>query len=106
MVADLAVVLTVVNQISDGPQTVIDGVPQGDTVHRISAPLWLFASWTDWSFGLPRPTRWEIFLITDLMEFQPFLHLACTPYALAYAIRVARPAAAEPIAPVPVPASG
>ncbi|WP_236647294.1 hypothetical protein [Micromonospora sicca] len=102
--ADLAVVLTVVNLISGGPETVIDGVAQGDTVDRVSAPLWLFTSWTDWSFGLPRPTKREIFLITDLVELQPFLYLACTPYALAYAIRAARPAAPEPIAPpAPVP---
>ncbi|WP_242624367.1 hypothetical protein [Micromonospora kangleipakensis] len=105
VVADLAVVLTVVNHIAGGPETVIDGVPQGDTIDRISAPLWLFASWTDWSFGLPRPTPWEIFLIGDLMELQPFLYLACTPYALAYAIRAARPAAARPAdAPPPEPA--
>lgn len=32
---------------------------------RVSAPLWLFTCWTDSSFGLPRPTEWEQFLITD-----------------------------------------
>ncbi|MEU2611923.1 hypothetical protein ABZ570_10115 [Micromonospora sp. NPDC007271] len=102
--ADVAVVLTVVNHIPAGPDTVIDGVAQGDTVDRISAPLWLFTCWTDWSFGLPRPTREELFLIGDLVELQPFLYLACTPYALAYVVGAARSAgpdgvpAAEPVA--------
>ncbi|SCE88279.1 hypothetical protein GA0074695_1861 [Micromonospora viridifaciens] len=102
--ADAAVVLTVVNHVPGGPPTVIDGVAQGDTVDRISAPLWLFTCWTDWSFGLPRPTREELFLIGDLLDLQPFLHLTCTPYALAYAIGAARSAgpagvpAAEPVA--------
>lgn len=90
--ADAAVVLTVVNHVSGGPPTVIDGIAQGDTVDRVSAPLWLFTCWTDWSFGLPRPTGEEIFLIGDLVELQPFLYLACTPYALAYVVRAAQPA--------------
>ncbi|MGW5672449.1 hypothetical protein, partial [Micromonospora sp. NPDC003776] len=103
VVADLAVVLTVVNQIPGGPETVVDGVAQGDTIDRGSAPLWLFTSLTDWSFGLPRPTPSEVFLVGDLMELQPFLYLTCTPYALAYAIGAARPA--EPAAaPLPGPA--
>jgi hypothetical protein len=84
--ADLAVILTVVNQIPGGPETVLDGMPPGDTVDRVSAPLWLVTSWTDWSFGLGRPTPWERFLITDLVEVQSILYLALSPYALAYAI--------------------
>lgn len=103
VVADLAVVFTVVNHIPGGPETVVDGVAQGDTIDRASAPLWLLTSLTDWSFGLPRPTPSEIFLVTDLMELQPFLYLTCTPYALAYAIGAARPA--DPVGvPVPSPA--
>ncbi|MEV4202526.1 hypothetical protein [Micromonospora globbae] len=104
VVADVSVVLTVVNAIPAGPQTVVDGLPQADTVDRISAPLWLFASWTDWSFGLPRPTPWELFLITDLVEVQPYLYLAVSPYALAYAVNAARsapPADAAPPAGLP-----
>ncbi|MFR9780620.1 hypothetical protein ACL02O_31810 [Micromonospora sp. MS34] len=92
VVADLAVALMVVDNIPGGPETVIDGVAQADTVDRISAPLWLFTGLTDSSFGLPRPTPSEIFLISDLVELQPFLYLACTPYALAYAVAAARPA--------------
>lgn len=65
---------------------------QGDTIDRISAPLWLFTCWTDWSFGLPRPTGEELFLIGDLVELQPFLYLAYTPYALAYVVRATQPA--------------
>lgn len=103
VVADLAVVLTVVNHIPGGPETIVDGVAQGDTIDRSSAPLWLLTSLTDWSFGLPRPTPAEIFLVGDLMELQPFLYLTCTPYALAYAIGAARPA--DPVGvPVPSPA--
>ncbi|NES13992.1 hypothetical protein G3554_13255 [Micromonospora sp. PPF5-17] len=107
VVADLAVALMVVANISGSPETVIDGVAQGDAIDRISAPLWLFTSLTDWSFGLPRPTPSEIFLISDLVELQPFLYLACTPYALTYAIGAARPA--EPVGvrtpePAPSPA--
>ncbi|MCI4061945.1 hypothetical protein MRQ36_04940 [Micromonospora sp. R77] len=106
VVADLAVVLVVVAHIPAGPETVLDGVAQGDTVDRISAPLWLFATWTDSSLGLPRPTGQEVFLITDLTEVQPFLYLAWTPYALAYAIGAGRAAArpADEADPVPAPA--
>ncbi|MGR6321291.1 hypothetical protein Q2K19_19305 [Micromonospora soli] len=88
--ADLAVALMVINHIPGGPETVIDGVAQADTIDRISAPLWLVTSLTDSSLGLPRPTPSEIFLISDLVELQPFLYLACTPYALAYAVGAAR----------------
>ncbi|TYC25165.1 hypothetical protein FXF52_07160 [Micromonospora sp. MP36] len=101
VLADLAVALMVINQIPGGPETIVDGVAQADTVDRISAPLWLFTSLTDSSFGLPRPTPSEIFLISDLVELQPFFYLACTPYALAYVIGAARPA--DPVAaPSPV----
>ncbi|OKI77765.1 hypothetical protein A6A27_17175 [Micromonospora sp. CB01531] len=101
-VADAAVVLSVVNHIPGGLGPVVDGVTQYDGVDRVSAPLWLFTCWTDWSFGLPRPTQWEIFQIGDLVELQPFFYLACTPYALAYVIGAARPA--DPVV-VPAPVS-
>ncbi|MFU8871602.1 hypothetical protein [Micromonospora sp. SL4-19] len=95
-VADLAVVLAVVGQIPNGAASVVDGVPQGDTISYVSAPLWLFACLTDSAFGLPRPTDWEIFLITDRVLIEPYLYLALTPYALAYAVRATRPADATP----------
>jgi len=91
------VVLAVVTSIPAGAP-VADGLPP-DSVDRISAPLWLFTCWTDSSFGLPRPTGWERFLITDRVLVEPMFYLACTPYVLAYAIAAARPAAAA--APVP-----
>ncbi|WP_435589233.1 hypothetical protein [Micromonospora chalcea] len=95
--ADAAVVLAVVTSIPAGAP-VADGLPP-DSVDQISAPLWLFTCWTDSSFGLPRPTGWERFLITDRVFVEPMFYLACTPYVLAYAIAAARPAAAA--APVP-----
>ncbi|MEU0080281.1 hypothetical protein [Micromonospora tulbaghiae] len=100
--ADAAVVLAVVTSI---PATapVADGLPP-DSVDRISAPLWLFTCWTDSSLGLPRPTEWERFLITDRVLVEPMFHLASTPYALAYAIAAARPAPAAVPGPEPVPA--
>ncbi|MEW1590058.1 hypothetical protein AB0283_31940, partial [Micromonospora vinacea] len=101
VVADLAVILFVVGNIP-GSSPVIEGTA-GDAVDRISAPLWLFACWTDWNFGLPRPTRWEIFLITDQVLVEPMFYLACTPYALAYTIRAARSAPAAPVALAPTP---
>ncbi|WP_247658702.1 hypothetical protein [Micromonospora sp. U56] len=93
--ADVAVVATVVAAIPpiDPGQPVTELPPDG--VDRISAPLWLLNCWTDWSFGLPRPTDWERFLITDLVLVEPNFYLACTPYALTWAIRTAR---AEPAA--------
>ncbi|MEU4678634.1 hypothetical protein [Micromonospora sp. NPDC023737] len=96
LAADLAVVLTVVNQIPADPGTIVGGAPQFDTVDRVSAPLWLFVTWTDWSFGLPRPTPWEIFLITDVVVTEAVLYLAVTPYALAYVISAARSSRDEP----------
>ncbi|MFG1674732.1 hypothetical protein [Micromonospora sp. NPDC049282] len=101
--ADAAVVLTVVSTIP-ATATFTDQPP--DAVDRISAPLWLFTCLTDWSFGLPRPTRWERFLITDQVLLEPMFYLACTPYAVAYAIAAARPARAPVSAaePAPVPA--
>ncbi|MCO1597147.1 hypothetical protein M8C17_18490 [Micromonospora sp. RHAY321] len=101
VVADLAVILFVVGNIP-GSGAVAAGSPP-DTVDRISAPLWLFACWTDWNFGLPRPTRWEIFLITDQLLVEPMLYLACTPYALAYTIRAARSEPTAPVALAPAP---
>ncbi|MEV4813160.1 hypothetical protein [Micromonospora avicenniae] len=103
--ADLAVVLTVVNQIPADPGTIVDGAPQFDTVDRVSAPLWLFVTWTDWSFGLPRPTPWEIFLITDVVLTEAVLYLAVTPYALAYVISAARSSRDEPDSALPPRAS-
>ncbi|MET8194387.1 hypothetical protein ABZU22_11245 [Micromonospora sp. NPDC005222] len=99
--ADAAVVLAVVASI---PATapVADGLPP-DAVDRISAPLWLLTCWTDSSFGLPQPTEWERFRITDRLGVEPQFYLACTPYVLAYAIAAARPTAAVP-GPEPVPA--
>ncbi|MEH1168354.1 hypothetical protein V6V47_23510 [Micromonospora sp. CPCC 205539] len=102
--ADLAVILFVVDTIPAGTGAAVGvGEMPADTVDRISAPLWLFNCWTDWNFGLPRPTPWEIFLITDQILVEPMLYLACTPYALAYTIRAARSAPAEPVAIAPTP---
>ncbi|MGN9808854.1 hypothetical protein ACTMSW_05775 [Micromonospora sp. BQ11] len=89
-VADLAVVLAVLGNVPTGPESVIDGLPQGDTIDPISAPLWLFAVYTNSSLGLPRPTEGEIFLITDDVLIEPLFFLATTPYALAWVIRAAR----------------
>ncbi|MFG1837889.1 hypothetical protein ACGFH8_05545 [Micromonospora sp. NPDC049175] len=102
--ADLAVILVVVDTfpggIGAGPT-----IDARDRVDPISAPLWLFACWTDWNFGLPRPIEWEIFLITNRVLVEPMLYLACMPYALAYTIRAARSAPAAPVvAPTGVPA--
>ncbi|MEU4369366.1 hypothetical protein [Micromonospora chersina] len=101
--ADAAVVLAVVSAIPATPaEPVADGLP-ADTVDRVSAPLWLFTCWTDSSLGLPRPTAWERFLITDRVLVEPVFYLACTPYAVAYAVAAARPAPATAPVPEPVP---
>ncbi|MFG3579086.1 hypothetical protein [Micromonospora chersina] len=101
--ADAAVVLAVVSAIPAAPVApVADGLP-ADTVDRVSAPLWLFTCWTDSSLGLPRPTAWERFLITDRVLVEPVFYLACTPYAVAYAVAAARPAPATAPVPEPVP---
>ena len=100
--ADLAVILFVIQTIP-GPGTGPVDPMTPDSVDRISAPLWLFACWTDWNFGLPRPTSWEIFLITDQLLLEPMFYLACMPYALAYAIRAARSVPAAPVALAPTP---
>ncbi|WP_410815679.1 hypothetical protein [Micromonospora sp. 050-3] len=103
--ADLAVILLVVDTIPGGTGVLsADGMP-ADTVDRISAPLWLLACWTDWNFGLPRPTPWEMFLITDQALVESMLYLACTPYALAYAIRAARSAPTAPVVLAETPSS-
>ncbi|MFF0154298.1 hypothetical protein [Micromonospora sp. NPDC005203] len=100
--ADLAVILVVLD-------TYPTAIGAGPTIHArehidpISAPLWLFACWTDWNFGLPRPIDWEIFLITNRVLVEPMLYLACTPYALAYTIRAARSAPVAPVALAPTP---
>ncbi|RZT80261.1 hypothetical protein EV382_3507 [Micromonospora violae] len=95
--ADLAVILAVVDTypggIGAGPV-----IEARERVDPISAPLWLFACWTDWNFGLPRPIQWEIFLITNRVLAEPMLYLACMPYALAYTIRAARSAPAALVA--------
>lgn len=106
--ADLAVILAVVDAISAGDRAgpVIGPTPV-DSIDRISAPLWLLAAWTDWNIGLPRPTiAWEIFgIISNRVPLEPMLYLACTPYALVYAIRAARsgPSAPVALAPAPIP---
>ncbi|MFI6068530.1 hypothetical protein ACIA47_25110 [Micromonospora sp. NPDC051227] len=100
--ADLAVILAVVDTYPGG----IGAGPTIDARERvdpISAPLWLFACWTNWNFGLPRPIDWEIFLITNRVLVEPMLYLACSPYALAYTIRAARSAPAETVALAPTP---
>lgn len=104
-VADAATILAVLGQVPTGAESVVDGVPQGDTPDPVSAPLWLLVCLTDSALGLPRPTGQEIFLITDAVLLEPLLYLACTPYALAWAIRAARGRAAPatgPAAPEPV----
>ncbi|MEU7584867.1 hypothetical protein AB0A95_01050 [Micromonospora sp. NPDC049230] len=105
-VADLAVVLAVVDAISAGSRAgpVIGPTPV-DSIDRGSAPLWLLAAWTDWNIGLPRPAiPWEIFgIITEHVLAEPMLYLACTPYALAYTIRAARSAPTAPVALTPTP---
>ncbi|NES29355.1 hypothetical protein GCE86_17555 [Micromonospora terminaliae] len=102
--ADAAVVLAVVSAIPGAPVgPVADGSPP-DAVDRVSAPLWLLTCWTDSSLGLPRPTAWERFLITDRVLVEPVFYLACTPYAVAYAVAAARPAPAAEAAPESVPA--
>ncbi|MBY8873914.1 hypothetical protein K7640_18965 [Micromonospora sp. PLK6-60] len=96
--ADAAVVLAVVSAIPAVPVGPVTELP-ADAVDRVSAPLWLLNCLTDSSLGLPRPTDWELFLITDRVLVEPMFYLACTPYAVAYAVAVARPGpAAEPVA--------
>ncbi|MER7456408.1 hypothetical protein [Micromonospora sp. NPDC126480] len=86
--------------VPTGPETVVDGVPQGDTVDPVSAPLWLLVAWTDSALGLPRPTGAEIFRITDVLVPLPHFYLAVTPYAVVWTIRAtrARPTAAPALA--------
>ncbi|GHJ14045.1 hypothetical protein TPA0908_20400 [Micromonospora sp. AKA38] len=67
--ADAPVARTVVAAIPATAPAVADLPP--DAVDRVSAPLWLFTCWTDSSFGLPRPTAWERFLITDRVVVEP-----------------------------------
>ncbi|WP_405090644.1 hypothetical protein OG767_24205 [Micromonospora sp. NBC_01392] len=100
--ADAAVALTVVAAIPATAPAVADLPP--DAVDRVSAPLWLFTCWTDSSLGLPRPTAWERFLITDRVVVEPMFYLACTPYAVAYAVAAARPPRASAPGPEPVAA--
>ncbi|MGC5289256.1 hypothetical protein [Micromonospora sp. DT231] len=100
--ADLAVILAVVEPFPAGTG---GGPLAPDHVDPISSPLWLFASWTDWNFGLPRPIHYEITMISNRVLVEPMLYLACTPYALAYTIRAARSAPAAPVvAPTGAPA--
>ncbi|MFJ2081824.1 hypothetical protein ACIOBK_04670 [Micromonospora chokoriensis] len=99
--ADLAVILAVLDAVSAGSRAgpVSGPTPLGGVDH-ISAPLWLLTAWTDWNVGVPRPAiPWEIFhIITNEVLAEPMLYLACMPYALAYTIRAARSAPAEPVA--------
>ncbi|MEU7970777.1 hypothetical protein AB0B48_01890 [Micromonospora sp. NPDC049089] len=104
--ADLAVILAVVDVIAAGRRAgpVSSPTPLGG-VDWISSPLWLLATWTEWNIRLPRPTiSWEIFhIVINEVRAEPMLYLACTPYALAYTIRAARSAPAEPVALAPTP---
>ncbi|MEW2429083.1 hypothetical protein AB0877_13815 [Micromonospora sp. NPDC047644] len=104
--ADLAVILTVVDVVAAGRRAgpVSSPTPLGG-VDWISSPLWLLAAWTEWNISLPRPTiSWEIFhIVSNEVRAEPMLYLACTPYALAYTIRAARSAPAEPVALAPTP---
>ncbi|MGC5018279.1 hypothetical protein [Micromonospora sp. DT47] len=102
--ADVAVVLTVVANIPAVDPLAYGGESPPDAVDRVSAPLWLLTCWTDSSFGLPRPTSWERFLITDLVLTEPNFYLACTPYALTWAIRTGRAEPAGAPAPAAAPA--
>ncbi|WP_433653605.1 hypothetical protein ACQP2C_23520 [Micromonospora zamorensis] len=105
--ADLAVILAVVDAISAGSRAgPVSGPTPLDGVDQISAPLWLLAAWTDWNIGLPQPAiPWEIFgVITNHVRAEPMLYLACTPYALAYAIRAARSAPTAPVVLASTPA--
>lgn len=86
-VADLVVVLTVVNHSM--PATVVDG-GYVDGVARAWALLWLPALFAGTSLGLPGPTEWEIAQVGDITEFTPYLYLVFTPYLVAYAIAAAR----------------
>ncbi|RKN51332.1 hypothetical protein D7223_04115 [Micromonospora endolithica] len=87
VVADLTVVLAVLGDVSTGRHTLM---PHGDPVDPVSAPLWLFAVWTNSSLGFPRPTDWELFLLTDSVLVLPLFLLAVTPYTLAWVLRAAR----------------
>ncbi|MEU8112697.1 hypothetical protein [Micromonospora sp. NPDC048947] len=104
--ADLAVILAVVDVIAAGGRAgpVSSPTPLGG-LDWISAPLWLLATWTEWNISLPRPTiSWEIFhIVTNEVRAEPMFYLACMPYALAYTIRAARSATAEPVALAPTP---
>ncbi|MEU8155760.1 hypothetical protein AB0B94_19045 [Micromonospora sp. NPDC048986] len=104
--ADLAVILAVVDVIAAGGRAgpVSSPTPLGG-LDWISAPLWLPATWTEWNISLPRPAiSWEIFhIVTNEVRAEPMLYLACMPYALAYTIRAARSAPAEPVALAPTP---
>jgi hypothetical protein len=95
VVADLAVVFMVMDHFpATSTATFQDGA---EFVDRISAPMWLFVTLSDWAFGLPRPTSPEIMFIGAAAHLQPFVYLACTPYALAYAISGARVRPVEPV---------
>ncbi|WP_233578093.1 hypothetical protein [Micromonospora sp. BL4] len=104
--ADLAVIRVVVDIMPAGSGAgPLSGALSPGNVDWFSAPLWLFAALTDWNVGLPGPISVEIFqLITYQVLVEPMLYLACTPYALAYAIRAARSAPAA-VAPTPTPSS-
>ncbi|GAA3398347.1 hypothetical protein [Cryptosporangium minutisporangium] len=69
VLADLAVIVTVVLSGADAP-------------HPASAPVWLFTALTDSGFGLPSPSGWETFTITDAVELDPLLYLLSGGLAL------------------------
>jgi hypothetical protein len=95
VVANAAFVLTVLSQTLPPGAVLSDGSP-ADGVNRAWAPLWLLTCFTGSTFGLPGPTDWEIFRITDDITVTPYLYLAVTPYLLAYAINAARRAQERP----------
>ncbi|MEU7774969.1 hypothetical protein AB0C44_26945 [Micromonospora taraxaci] len=97
---DLAVIRTVVDTLPMGSGAgPLSGPLRPDDVGWLAAPLWLVAAWTGWSVGVPEHIPWEIFqLISYQLRVEPMLYLACMPYALAYTIRAARSAPAEPVA--------
>ncbi|MGW3888352.1 hypothetical protein ACWD69_06670 [Micromonospora chokoriensis] len=93
---DLAVIRAVVDIMPAGSGAgPLSGALRPDDIGWLSAPLWLVAAWTGWNVGVPQ----QIFqLISYQLLVEPMLYLACMPYALAYTIRAARSAPAEPVA--------
>ena len=83
LVADVAVMLPVLRSTGD------------DMPHPASAPVWLLTALTDSGFGLPSPSGMEIFVIGDIVEFDPLLYLTFTALALGTVIAGARQVVAK-----------